>query len=69
MELLFQFLCRRIAYPAWCHLSVEPDEKEGDYYTYREELMTLFINLCLIKPFNQNILKMLYERLQETSLG
>jgi hypothetical protein len=48
---------------------IEPEEKEGEYFTYREELMTLFVNLCLIKPFHQTILKMLYDCLEETSKG
>jgi len=69
MVALFQFLCKRIAYPDWCQLSIEPEEKEGDYYTYREELMTLYVNLCLIKPLHSTILKMLFDRIEETSLG
>ena len=56
MLTLFNFLCKRIAYPNWCKLVVEPEEKEGEYYTYREELMTLYINLCLIKPIHAQIL-------------
>jgi len=32
---LFEFVSRRLAYPSWCALSVEPEEKEGDYQTYR----------------------------------
>lgn len=31
--------------------------------------MTLFINLCLIKPFGPTLLKMLFERLEQTALG
>ncbi len=44
-------------------MDLEPDEREADYSLYRDELMTAFINLCLIKPIHSRILELLYESL------
>lgn len=47
---------------------MEPEERDTDYMTYREELMTMFINLGMIKPFHSLVLNKLYENLQTQNL-
>jgi hypothetical protein len=54
---------KRFAYPDWCTLEIEPEEAESDYAVYREELMTTFVNLSLIKPIHLALLEIIYTRL------
>lgn len=58
---IFLLIKKRFAYPRWCELSMEPNELEVDYQSYREELMTGFINLTLIRPIHASIVEKLYE--------
>jgi hypothetical protein len=60
MQFIFQLVKKRFAYPAWCELAIEADELEADYQVYREELMTCYINLCMLKPLHAGILEQLY---------
>lgn len=65
MQALSNLLFKRFAYPSWASLSVEPEEKDADYMTYREELMTMFINLGMIKPFHPTLINQLYDQLSK----
>jgi hypothetical protein len=64
MQWLLNFTIKRFAYPEWCTLVEDADEEELDYRHYRDEIMTMFINLTMIKPFYSFLITQLYENLR-----
>lgn len=70
MAQALQVLIKRLAFPAWASLDVEPDEREAEYAQYRQDMTTLFLNLAMNKLFHQHVLTTIHgllERLNPAS--
>ena len=50
---IFEIVLKRVAFPKWCELEIEPDDLQNDYDKYREILKVLLRNISLIKPIRQ----------------
>jgi hypothetical protein len=47
---IFNIVLKRIAFPEWCEIDIEPDDRQEDYQKFRELFKILFKNISLIKP-------------------
>jgi hypothetical protein len=68
MQQTLQLVIKRIAFPKWCTLSMEPDERESEYATYRQELITLYLNLTMNKTFHGQVLTQIYSLLEHVDI-
>lgn len=39
---IFGIVLKRIAYPEWCEIDIEPDDRQEDYQKFRELFKVLF---------------------------
>ena len=53
---ILDIVLRRMAYPAWCEVEVDPDDAQSDYDKYRELFKIMFKNIALIRPVRQAFL-------------
>ena len=56
MKQLLEVCIRRLAFPDWCEVNVNPDDSQSEYMSVRELLKVVYINLTLIKPFHEHLL-------------
>ena len=56
MALTLEVVIKRLAFPSWATLDVEPDEREAEYAQYRQDIITLYLNLAMNKLFHQYVL-------------
>ena len=69
MNYLAQVVVKRLAYPAWCEVEVDPDDDQQNYIKYRELLKLLFTNLALVKPIHAQLLQLIDETLSNTDVS
>lgn len=57
-QTLLGVIIQRIKYPNWCTFQENNllSEHEEDYIAYREELVTLFTSLAMIKGFHETLI-------------
>ena len=56
---IMSVVLKRIAYPEWCEIELEPDDRQEDYQKFRELFKVLFQNISLIRPVREGFLQML----------
>ena len=47
---ILNILLKRVAFPDWCEIEVEPDDAQREYMQYRELFKVMFKNIALVKP-------------------
>lgn len=68
MSYLCQVVIKRLAFPEWCAVEVDPDDEQENYIKYRELLKLLLTNLALIKPIHASLLQLIDEALSNTDI-
>ena len=68
MELL-EVVIRRLAFPDWCEVNVEPDDEQSEYMSVRELLRVVYINLTLIKPLHEHLLTRIAQEIDSVNLA
>ena len=68
MNYLAQVVLKRLAFPEWCEVEIDPDDDQQNYIKYRELLKLLFTNLALIKPIHAQLLQLIDETLSNTDI-
>ena len=56
-------MVKRIAYPAWCDIDVDPDDTQVEYQKYREALTVLLRGIGLVKPCTEHFLQRVYQEI------
>ena len=55
---------KRIAFPEWCEIEVEPDDVQNNYQVYRELFNIIFKNLALLKLIRVQFLERINQEIQ-----
>lgn len=68
MVQMLEVVIRRVAYPEWCEVDVEPDDSQAEYNSVRELLKIVYINLTLIKPLHEHLLTRVAQEIDSVNL-
>ena len=60
---------KRIAFPEWCEIEVEPDDIQNNYQVYRELFNIIFKNLALLKLIRVQFLERINQEIQSVVIG
>lgn len=69
MTQLLDVIIRRLAFPDWCEVNVEPDDSQTEYISVRELLKVVYIHLTLIKQLHEHLLTRVAQELDSISLS
>ena len=61
---IFNIVLKRVGYPEWCAIDIQPDDAQSDYQKYRELFSIILKNLSLIKPIRQQFLERINSEIQ-----
>jgi len=53
---ILDIVLKRMAFPEWCEIEIDPDDAQNDYEKYRELFKIMLKNIALIKPVRQPFL-------------
>ena len=65
MNQILEVLVKRVAFPRWASLEIEPEEKEAEYSQYRQDMVTLYMNLSMNKNYHSQVLQSIYNLLEK----
>ena len=69
MTQMLEVVIRRLAFPEWCEVNIEPDDSQSEYMSIRELLRVVYINLTLIKQLHEHLLTRIAQELDSINLA
>jgi len=62
---IFDIVLKRMAYPEWCEIEVDPDDAQLDYSKYRDLFTVMLKNIGLIKPIRPQFLHRISQEIEQ----